>query len=230
MTGPPNGEGDGGCPPEAEAGADPGSRSDTDRGGIAPGAAAPEAAAGEVPSPALAAAALRELAELVEAEIPAGYRSEAFRALASWRLGARAPGEAPRAPQDASPSHGLPADSVAALAPQRQAAAGVRPGRLDLSPFATILGGSGRMLQKALVALEVSRGQLGVDWLTPTEIERFLIERARVRTAYRTNISNALSGARHLADRRRRGRGYEYRITPPGRDLLERELRLGAER
>jgi hypothetical protein len=105
----------------------------------------------------------------------------------------------------------------------------VKPGRLDLSLFASILGGSGRMLQKSLVALEVSRSQLGIDWLTPAEIERFLIERGRVRTAYRTNISNALSGARHLVDRRRRGRGYEYRITAPGRELLEREVRLGAD-
>jgi len=103
---------------------------------------------------------------------------------------------------------------------------GIVRSRLNLSRYAVVLASSGRTLLKALVALDAGAEQLAIDWMSPAEIERFLVDRARVRSAYRTNISNALSGARPLADRRRRGRGYEYRLTLQGKEALERELAI----
>jgi hypothetical protein len=167
---------------------------------------------------------LAELASLVESSVPSGYRQEAFRALARWQLRGDLQPLSPRGlgqdhPDSPPATHGGQNAGVGRL--ERPAL-----GRLALGAYSGILAAPGRMLMKSLVALEVSRTQLGIEWLAPAEIERFLVERARVRSAYRTNISNALSGARQLVDRRRRGRGYEYRLTAGGRQVLDRELRI----
>ena len=159
---------------------------------------------------------IRSLIDLVQSEIPAEYRDEIFRQLLP-----RAIGEPPQAHRP-SPSTGVAMDQT-----QVEAAAGpIDSSRLTLARYAAILAAPGRTLLKALAALDAGDTQLGIDWMTPAEIERFLVERTRVRSVYRTNISNALRGARPLADRRRHGRGYEYRITLPGREALERELAI----
>ena len=158
-------------------------------------------------------ARLRSVAESVSAGIPPQYRLEAFRLLGASLL-ARAGDAHPAGPSTEPPD-------------LRQATArAAAEGHLDLAAYAPIFALPGRTLLKALATLEVGRRQLGVEWMTPAEIERFLTERARVRSVYRTNISNALRAARHLADRRRRGRGYEYSLTPRGQELLERERAL----
>ncbi len=153
-----------------------------------------------------------ELIRAIEAEIPAKYRVEVFRALTTPIT---SPPDLPRA-------HEPPRPEAAPLVP---ASAAIRS-RLNLSSYAGVLAAPGRTLLKALVGLNATASQLGVDWMTPSEIERFLVDRARVPHVYRTNISNALRGARQLVDRRRRGRGYEYRITLTGREALEREQKV----
>ena len=144
------------------------------------------------------------LIAIVEHRVPEAYRIEIVRALLPRAIGKSAsePGTA---------------------VPRR---AGSDSSRLRLARYASVLATPGKMLLKALVALEATSVQLGIEWMTPSEIERFLAERGRVRSVYRTNVSNALRAARELVDRRRRGRAYEYRITDRGRAAIERDLAI----
>ncbi len=144
------------------------------------------------------------LIDLVESRVPETYRVEIVRALLPHAVG----------------------KSVSEPSSAPQARPGSVTSRLRLARYAPVLATSGKMLLKALVALEVTSMQLGIEWMTPSEIERFLAERGRVRSVYRTNLSNALRAARDLVDRRRRGRAYEYRITDRGRAALERDLAI----
>ena len=144
------------------------------------------------------------LIAIVESRVPETYRVEIVRALLPHAVGA-------------------PATEISASSRQR-AESGAS--RLQLARYAPVLATSGKMLLKSLVALEATSAQLGIEWMTPSEIERFLAERGRVRSVYRTNVSNALRAARDLVDRRRRGRAYEYRITDRGRAALERDLAI----
>lgn len=155
---------------------------------------------------------VRSLIEILQAEVPPAFRQEVFRQLLpAALLGSAAVSAAAR------PTPPPPAESGALV---------IGASHLDLSRYAVLLAGPGRTLVKALAALDAAQEQLGIDWMSPSEIERFLTERARVRSVYRTNISNALRGARQMVDRRRRGRGYEYRITLPGKEALEREVTI----
>lgn len=144
------------------------------------------------------------LIAMVERRVPEAYRVEIVRALLPGAVG--------------SPT----STTAAAAAPRAESGTS----RLRLGRYAPVLATSGKTLLKALVALEATSSQLGIGWMTPSEIERFLAERGRVRSVYRTNVSNSLRAARDLADRRRRGRGYEYRITDRGRAALERDLAI----
>ncbi len=144
------------------------------------------------------------LIAIVEKRVPEAYRVEIVRVLLP-----RAIGKSERELGTTVPPH---------------AEAGTS--RLRLARYVPVLAASGKMLLKALVALEATSLQLGIEWMTPSEIERFLAERGRVRSVYRTNVSNALRAARDLVDRRRRGRAYEYRITERGRAALDRDLAI----
>lgn len=163
---------------------------------------------------------IRRLIRQLEDDIPESYRAAVLRFLL------------PRVWEDG----GVPSGRPLARIPREDAAPGrreldtaasrleARP--IDIAPFSELLAQPGKNLLKALAALEVARTQLDVEWMTPSEIERFLTERAGLSSIYRTNLSNALRSAREGADRRRRGRGYEYRITDRGRTLLRRELEI----
>ena len=172
----------------------------------APGAGSESAEAGQHAGLDLSGEVDRVLSliAIVEKRVPAAYRVEIVRALL------------PRAIRKSA------SDLGTKVAPHAE------PGssRLRLARYAPVLAASGKMLLKALVALEATSVQLEIEWMTPSEIERFLAERGRVRSVYRTNVSNALRAARELVDRRRRGRAYEYRITERGRAALERDLAI----
>jgi hypothetical protein len=146
----------------------------------------------------------RELIDQVEAGVPAPYRVAVFTEL--FRDHGASPGGA---------------GAAAVSGEDAVAWAGV-----ELGPYLTALEGPGRLLAKALTTLAVVRDQLDVEWMTPAEIERFLVERARARHVYRTNLSNVLRGARGLVDRRRRGRAYEYRLTDAGDARVRRDAAL----
>lgn len=160
----------------------------------------------------------RTLIDIIDAEIPPPYRVELFRILVPGLVtDRRRPTVAEGRPTVARADDGAPA-----VRPEPR----LERTRLDLATYAAVLAQPGKNLLKALVALEVARDQLGIDWMTPAEVERLLADRAGVRSVYRTNLSNALSKAPGMADRRRRGRGYEYRITSLGRETLHREAAL----
>lgn len=170
---------------------------------------------------------LSSLIQILETELPADYRVETYRLLAPSLV------RTPASPDDrdtGSTGAADPAEPSGSAVP-----AGIRgtpdieSGRLDLAAYTGVLSTTGKTLLKSLAALEIAGMQLGVNWLTPAEIERLLVDRAGARSIYRTNVSTALSQARGLADRRRRGRGYEYRLTAQGRETLHRELALAGE-
>jgi len=148
-----------------------------------------------------------ELIQAIESQVPAEYRVTLFTALFEEDLGE---GAAARQRQDSAAEAQSAADWVG----------------IDLGAYAKALAGPGRLLAKALITLEIVDTQMNIDWMTPAEIERFLVERARATHVYRTNVSNALRRARGLVDRRRRGRAYEYRITEAGRAVVEREIAI----
>jgi hypothetical protein len=150
-----------------------------------------------------------ELSKEIEATVPAEYRVPLFTALTGADL-SRAAAAGDRQRREAAAE----SQSAATLV------------GIDLGAYAKALEGPGRLLTKALITLEIVVTQMGVDWMTPAEIERFLVERARARHVYRTNVSNALRRARGLVDRRRRGRAYEYRITEAGLGVVEREITM----
>ena len=147
---------------------------------------------------------LNAFIELIEDRVPAGYRRLVFRAVAPRIL--------------TEPEAGLQRRTPITV-PRRSL-------ELDAALYNPILSSSGKTLLKSLVALHAAQRQLGLAWMTPAEIERFLVERARVRRIYRTNISNALRDARELVNRRRRKRAYEYALTERGELRVLRELRL----
>ncbi len=152
-----------------------------------------------------------ELIRALEARVPADYRLALFEAIVRADAQAFAP---------AGVRLGPASDGVA---PSASVADWVG---IDLNVYAKALSGPGRLLAKTLVTLEIVASQMSVDWMTPAEIERFLVERARATHVYRTNVSNALRRARGLVDRRRRGRAYEYRLTKAGRGVVEREIAI----
>jgi len=149
------------------------------------------------------------LISTIESKVPAEYRVTLFTALLGSGLDTGGEGDE-RGRQDSA-------------AESQSAAAWVG---IDLGAYAKALAGPGRLLAKALITLDIVLTQMGIDWMTPAEIERFLVERARATHVYRTNVSNALRRAPGLVDRRRRGRAYEYRITEAGRAVVERELAI----
>lgn len=154
----------------------------------------------------------------VEEQVPPAYRLTVLESVLALRRG-QATSEAAGGPdsREARPSR-------PAVAPARGASQDDMV--IDLERYAHALAGPGRLLAKALITLEIVATQMGVDWMTPSEIERFLVDRARATHVYRTNVSNALRGARGLVDRRRRGRAYEYRITEAGRVVVDREVAI----
>ena len=151
-----------------------------------------------------------ELINEIESRVPAAYRVSLFTALLTDGLGGAADAMGRHQRQDGLLDATRAADWVG----------------IDLGAYAKALSGPGRLLSKALITLEIVVTQMSIEWMTPAEIERFLVERARATHVYRTNVSNALRRARGLVDRRRRGRAYEYRLTEAGRDVVEREIAI----
>lgn len=160
---------------------------------------------------------LARLAAAVDAGIPDRYRREAFRALARHVL------------VGGDVTQGLTGSEIAGethspTGPGAARSAAPPDVRAWLGEHARLLSSPGRVLLKALIALQAVAAPGGIEWLTPAEIERLLRMHAGTAAPYRTNLSNALRASRGLVERRRRHRGFEYRITALGQETLEREL------
>ncbi len=76
-----------------------------------------------------------------------------------------------------------------------------------------------RVLDRALMVLQIALRNHSIDGLTPTEIAQILTEKFRLNTS-RQAVNMAISSATTLVNRVRRGSGYEYRIMGPGEEYL----------
>lgn len=163
---------------------------------------------------------LLDLLDYLEDKIPAAYRAEVLsfflpRAITDERVLTQ-PGE-PSVDRDghfkgpAAGSHG-----------DKEKEEGIS----SLEAYHTLFARRGDTLLKALASLRFAETQLGIRWLTPTEIVRLLGDLDDDHHVYRSNVSNVLRKEESLVARRPRGRGYEYGLTRPGRARVMRELSL----
>jgi len=83
-----------------------------------------------------------------------------------------------------------------------------------------------KVLDRALMVLQIALRNHGIDGLTPPEIAQILTDKFRLNTS-RQAVSMAISSAITLVNRVHRGSGYEYRIMGPGEEYL---THLGSER
>lgn len=168
--------------------------------------------------------ALRAVVSFLETELPPRYRRPAFLRMLERVL--RVHGGRPVAAVAAEPPPpGSPEGRARHADPEIGTEPPVEPHQADLERYRELLESRGKILHKALATLEVGASQLATPWMTPAEIEGFLREVAGISTAYRSNISGALSGAGVVTQRRRMGRGYEYRLSRQGAAVLERAVR-----
>lgn len=100
----------------------------------------------------------------------------------------------------------------------------------DQSPVATLMASidttqhpavasTTKVLDRALMVLQIALRNHQVDGLTPPEIAQLLTEKFRLNTS-RQAVSMAISSATTLVNRVSRGSGYEYRIMGPGEEYL----------
>ncbi len=83
-----------------------------------------------------------------------------------------------------------------------------------------------KVLDRALMVLQIALRNHSVDGLTPPEIAQILTDKFRLNTS-RQAVSMAIGSATTLVNRVPRGSGYEYRIMGPGEEYL---THLGSER
>ena len=76
-----------------------------------------------------------------------------------------------------------------------------------------------KVLDRALMVLQIAWDNHSVDGLSATEISQILTEKFRLGTT-RQAVGMALKDASNLVDRVPEGRGYRYRIMSPGEDYL----------
>jgi len=104
------------------------------------------------------------------------------------------------------------------------------------SPVATLLSvidttqhpavaATSKVLDRALMVLQIALRNHSIDGLTPPEIAQILTDKFRLSTT-RQAVSMAISSATTLVNRVPRGSGYEYRIMGPGEEYL---THLGSE-
>lgn len=83
-----------------------------------------------------------------------------------------------------------------------------------------------KVLDRALMVLQIALRSHDIDGLTPPEIAKILTNKFRLNTS-RQAVSMAISSATNLVNRVPRGSGYEYRIMGPGEEYL---THLGSDR
>lgn len=76
-----------------------------------------------------------------------------------------------------------------------------------------------KVLDRALMVLQISLNEHGVDGLTPAEIATVLTDKFRVSTTSAA-VRMAFSNATNLVNRLQRGKGFVYRIMGPGEEYL----------
>lgn len=94
--------------------------------------------------------------------------------------------------------------------------------RLDLGEYDILLS-KGDLLTRCLVVLYVLKRQLGVEDLTPPEMERVL-KHLGIPSAYKTNISNTLRNSRRYVTRTKEGKRYKYALTRLAEDFINERL------
>ena len=76
-----------------------------------------------------------------------------------------------------------------------------------------------KVLDRALMILQIALNDHGIDGLMPSEIAKILTDKFRVSTT-KNAVSMALGNATKLANRVSSGAGYGYRIMGPGEEYL----------
>lgn len=76
-----------------------------------------------------------------------------------------------------------------------------------------------KVLDRALMILQIARTEHGVDGLTPTEIATVLTDKFRLNTNDAA-VRMALGNATNLVNRSPKGKGFLYRIMGPGEEYL----------
>ncbi len=76
-----------------------------------------------------------------------------------------------------------------------------------------------RVLDRALMVLQIARTEHGIDGLTPPQIAKILTEKFRLGTKYHS-VSMALGKSTNYVNRVAEGSGYKYRIMSPGEEYL----------
>ncbi len=160
---------------------------------------------------------LLDLLDYLEQKIPAEYRKELLSFLLPRTLTGRQSETTHTAIPSAEPRH-PPADQ------SRRAIDEEYPIRLE--SYRALIARRGETLLKAMATLLLAEAQIEVRWLTPREIVRLMSELDDDKKIYRSNVSNVLRNEATLVARRSRGRGFEYRLTKPGRARVLRELSL----
>lgn len=94
--------------------------------------------------------------------------------------------------------------------------------RLDLGEYDILLS-KGDLLTKCLVVLYILNRQLGIEDLTPPEMERIL-KHLGIPSAYKTNISNTLRNSRRYVTRTKEGKRYKYALTRLAEDFINERL------
>ncbi len=94
--------------------------------------------------------------------------------------------------------------------------------RLDLGEYDILLS-KGDLLTRCLVVLYILNRKLGIEDLTPPEMERIL-KHLGIPYAYKTNISNTLRNSRRYVTRTKEGKRYKYALTRLAEDFINERL------
>ncbi|MEA3207703.1 MAG: hypothetical protein QOE70_760 [Chthoniobacter sp.] len=81
------------------------------------------------------------------------------------------------------------------------------------------VGATSKILDRALMILQIAHTEHGVDGLTPPQIARILTDKFRINTK-NSAVSMALGGATKLVNRVPQGNGFLYRIMAAGVDYV----------
>lgn len=161
------------------------------------------------------AEAFKQAAEIAK-QVPENMQVAAFnRALDLLTTKSGAPGR----DKSPNPSAGAPvpqAHNVDASVKESRAAALLSA--IDTTQHPAVAATS-KVLDRALMVLQIALRNHNIDGLTPPEVARILTEKFRLNTS-RQAVSMAIGAATNLVNRVPRGGGYEYRIMGPGEEYL----------
>jgi len=160
----------------------------------------------------------RQAAEIA-AQVPESMQEAAFNRALDLLTGEptteTAPTTRPRSPKS-KPKSTKSAPSGADAAAAGSAATLIE--QIDSTQHPGVRAAS-KVLDRALMVLQIALSEHEIDGLAPAEIARILTDKFRIGTSDAA-VRMALGNATNLVNRVPRGRGFVYRIMGPGDDYL----------